>query len=66
MIRPLTTVLCVRHGWRGDAVVQMTARVQRYERARPRHGVPGVIAKPFDSVSLPNRLGTIWARAAAD
>ncbi len=46
-------------------VVLMTARVQLYERARPPDGVQAVIAKPFDPVSLPNRLQTIWARADA-
>ncbi len=46
-------------------VVLMTARVQLYERAEAPEGVRAVIAKPFDPVSLPNRLQALWARADA-
>ena len=42
-------------------VVLMTARVKLYESGAPAlPGVHAIIPKPFDPVSLPGRLVTIW------
>lgn len=46
-------------------IVFMTAKVQAYEIARYKQmGALDVISKPFDPMTLPNTIHSIWASAA--
>ncbi len=50
----------------GTPVVFMTARAMTHETDRYRAcGAAGVIEKPFDPLSLPDRLEAIWQQAHA-